>query len=85
MDHVTAIITQLAQGLFESIGSSLLRSVRGRGLVKSEPASRRGPGLSFGFQLRLLHRPARLQDRPRQLAVYRIDLQAQPRRVTKSG
>ncbi len=30
MDHVTAIITQLAQGLFESIGSSVLRSVRGR-------------------------------------------------------
>jgi hypothetical protein len=85
MDHVTAIITQLAQGLFESLGSSLLRAVRDRGLEKTEPASRRGPGLSFGFQLRLLHRPARLQDRPRQLAVYRIDLQAQPRRVTKTG
>jgi hypothetical protein len=83
MDHVTAIITQLAQGLFESIGSSLLRSVRGKGLVPSEPALRRGPGLSFGFQLRLLHQPTRHQDRPRQLAVYRIDLQAQPRRVTK--
>ncbi len=87
MDHVTAIITQLAQGLFESIGSSLLRSVRGKGLglVPSEPASRRGPGLRFGFQLRLLHRPARVQDRPRQLAVYRIDLQSSPRRATKSS
>ena len=83
MDHVTAIITQLAQGLFESIGNTLLRSVRGRGLVKSEPEVGRGPGLRFGFQLRLLHRPARLQDRPRQLAVYRIDLRAQPRRATK--
>ena len=85
MDHVTAIITQLAQGLFESLGNGLLRSLRGKGLVKSEPASRRGPGLNFGFQLRLLHRPTQLQDRPRQLAVYRIDLQAQPRRVTKTG
>jgi hypothetical protein len=85
MDHVTAIITQLAQGLFESIGSSLLRSVRGKGLAPSEPATRRGPGLRFGFQLRLLHQPARVQDRPRQLAVYRIDLQSSPRRVTKSG
>jgi hypothetical protein len=74
MDHVTAIITQLAQGLFESIGSSLLRSVRSRGLVRTEPASRRGPGLRFGLQLRLLHRPARLQDQPKQLAVYRINL-----------
>ena len=83
MDHVTAIITQLAQGLFESIGSSLLRAVRDRGLVKSEPESSRGPGLSFGFQLRLLHRSVRLHDRPRQLAVYRIDLRAQPWRVTK--
>lgn len=85
MDHVTAIITQLAQGFFENIGSSVLRAVRARGLVRSEPTSPRGPGLRFGLQLRLLHRPARLQDRPRQLAVYRIDLQAQPRRVTKSG
>ena len=68
-DHgpLTAIITQLAQGFFESIGNSLLRSVRGRGLVPSEPATSRGPGLRFGLQLRLLHRPARLQDRPRQL------------------
>ncbi len=64
MDHVTAIITQLAQGLFESIGSSLLRTVRGK-------------GLRIGFQLRLLHQPTRHQDRPRQLAVYRIDLRAQ--------
>jgi hypothetical protein len=85
MDHVTAIITQLAQGLFESIGSRLLRSVRARGLVRSEPASSRGPGLRFGFQLRLLHRPARLDDRPKQLAVYRIDLQAQPRKARKAG
>ena len=84
MDHVTAIITQLAQGLFESLGSSLLRSLRGKGLVKSEPASRRGPGVNFGFQLRLLHRPTLPQDRPRQLAVYRIDLQAQRRRATRS-
>jgi hypothetical protein len=85
MDHVTAIITQLAQGLFESIGSSLLRSVRGKGLglVPTEPATRRGPGLQLGFQLRLLHQPARLHDRPRQLAVYRIDLHSSPRRVTK--
>jgi hypothetical protein len=88
MDHVTAIITQLAQGLFESIGSSLLRTVRGKGLglglAPSEPATRRGPGLKLGFQLRLLHQSARVQDRPRQLAVYRIDLQSSPRRVTKS-
>ena len=84
MDHVTAIITQLAQGLFESISTGLLRSVRGRGLVKSEVESNRGPGLRVGFQLRLLHRPARLQDRPRQLAVYRIDLQAPSRRAPKS-
>ncbi len=74
MDHVSSIITQLAQGLFESLGSSLLRSVRSRGLTRIEPASRRGPGLRFGLQLRLLHRPARLQDQPTQLAVYRIDL-----------
>ena len=74
MDHVTAIITQLAQGLFESIGSSVLRSVRSRGLIRSEPQRRRGPELRFGLQLRLLHRPARHQDQPRQLAVYRIDL-----------
>ncbi len=74
MDHVTSIITQLAQGLFESLGSSLLRSVRSRGLDRIEPASRRGPGLRFGLQLRLLHRPASLQDQPTQLAVYRIDL-----------
>lgn len=85
MDHVTAIITQLAQGIFESLGATLLRSARGHGLVKSEPEARRGPGLRFGFQLRLLHRPARLQDRPRQLAVYRIDLNAQPRRATKTA
>lgn len=88
MDHVTAIITQLAQGLFESIGGSLLRTMRGKGLEPSEPsepATRRGPGLRFGFQLRLLHQPARIQDRPRQLAIYRIDLQSSPRRVTKSG
>lgn len=74
MDHVTSIITQLAQGLFESIGQSLLRSVRTRGLVPAEPASSRRPGLRFGLQLRLLHRPSRLQGRPEQLAVYRIDL-----------
>lgn len=74
MDHVTSIITQLAQGLFESIGQSLLRSVSSRGIVPIEPASSRGPGLRFGLQLRLLHRPARLQGRPEQLAVYRIDL-----------
>jgi hypothetical protein len=74
MDHVTAIITQLAQGLFESIGSSVLRSVRGKGLAPSEPRRRRGPELRFGLQLRLLHRPARQQDQPKQLAVYRIDL-----------
>jgi hypothetical protein len=85
MDHVTAILTQLAQGFFESLGAHLLRSVRGHGLVKSEPEGRRGPGLRFGLQLRLLHRPARLQDRPRQLAVYRIDLRAQPRRAAKSA
>lgn len=85
MDHVTAIISQLAQGFFESVGTALLRTVRGHGLVKSEPEGGRGPGLRFGFQLRLLHRPARLQDRPRQLAVYRIDLRAQPRRATKSA
>ena len=85
MDHVTAIITQLAQGFFESLGATLLRSVRGHGFAKSEPEGRRGPGLRFGFQLRLLHRPARLQDRPRQLAVYRIDLRAQPRRAVKSA
>lgn len=69
-----SIITQLAQGLFESLGSSLLRSVRSRGLARIEPGSRRGPGLRFGLQLRLLHRPARLQDQPTQLAVYRIVL-----------
>lgn len=74
MDHVTSIIAQLAQGLFENIGSSLLRSVRSRGPVRAEPASRRRPELRFGLQLRLLHRPARLQDQPKQLAVYRIDL-----------
>lgn len=74
MDHVTSIITHLAQGLFESLGSSLLRSVRSRGHVPAEPATRRRPELRFGLQLRLLHRPARLQDQPKQLAIYRIDL-----------
>ena len=74
MDHVTSIIAQLAQGLFESIGSSLLRSARARGLARVAPASSRRPALRFGLQLRLLHRPARLKGQAKQLAVYRIEL-----------
>jgi hypothetical protein len=74
MDHVTAILTQLAQGLFESIGSSVLRSMRGKSPAPSDPPRRRGPELRFGLQLRLLHRPARGEDQPKQLAIYRIEL-----------